>query len=305
MSRTPSLRRTTVQAMACAAIVVSVLVSARAAVAQTSTMLKTDNAVANARLTPRVDIAVSPPVVLPPSGMAWTGLYVGGIVGLGNGTADVATTVQQGAFPLYFATSSVTSINTNGAATITPKKSPFGGEVGFNAQAGGAFFGAEGDFSSLKFSDSHSVTVIYPCCAPTQYTLKQSIATNWLITVRGRGGVNLGRALVYGTAGLAWIDLDYEALFTETFANGTETGSINKKQSALVWGGGAEFRGGKHWSVKGEFLTADFSHGTPFTTTSTNLATTTGGAATWPNDKFTHSTTFKMNVIRGGINFGF
>jgi outer membrane immunogenic protein len=152
----------------------------------------------------------------------------------------------------------------------------------------------------MKLDDSVDTTVAYPDFPTTSFTVKQQIKTTYLITFRGRLGVAAGPALIYGTAGIAIVDLDNESTFTDTFSPVLETGSIKETPKKFVYGGGAEFRLGHHASIKGEFLHADFG---TFETTSTNLVL--GGGQLRPQNVFTHTTTFVLNVIRFGVNFGF
>jgi len=93
---------------------------------------------------------------------------------------------------------------------------------------------------------------------------------------------------------MAWTDLNYQAVFTDT-ANAHENGGLDNVQSSSVWGAGVEFWCLRNLSVKGEYLSADF---TPASTTSTNL--TQGGVA-YPTNIFTHSDTLRVRVYRGAV----
>ena len=244
--------------------------------------------------------SASPKLSPPPSSSGWTGLYVGGLFAGAWSKADAtSTTVYNPAG--FFTPSSVGPINASGIHALQSTKTPFGGEAGFNGQAGLAVIGLEGDFNVAHVDESASTTAVYVCCAPTTFTITQSVKTRWIVTVRGRAGAAIGRALVFGTAGLAMTDLDYEAVFTDTYASTHENGGINETQKALVLGGGIEFKGGAHWSLKGEYLHADFG---TLTTTSHNLTAYTPPIA-FPATVFTHSTTFRFDLLRVGINVGF
>lgn len=234
----------------------------------------------------------------PPSTASWTGLYVGGLVGNGMGKADAVSSVVYTPGG-YFAQSSANSVNANGAQAIEPSHALFGGEAGFNGQVGKAVIGVEGDFTSLKFDETTTDTVVYPDFAPTSYTLSQSVKTTWMVTIRGRAGVAAGPALIYGTGGLAFTDFEYDALFTDTFAAVHESGLIQEKPKKFVYGGGVEVKVGAHASVKGEFLRVDFGD---FTTTSANLTSDEGP---FLSSVFTHSTNFVVNALRFGVNVGF
>lgn len=231
---------------------------------------------------------------------SWTGFYIGGNVGAARAESEAKTTTvfdEEG----YFATSSVPAIQTAGVHTLKPNKALFGFGGGFDVQAGSFVFGGEVDYQSMKLSASDSTTALYPCCAPTDFTVTQSIETTWLMTFRGRAGVAAGPVLVFGTVGLAMTDLNYQAVFTDTFAGAHENGGVDERQQTWVWGGGVEVRVGSHVSVKGEYLRADFDE---VSATSTNF-TAFAPPEPFPASVFTHTATFKVNVFRGGVNIRF
>ena len=73
---------------------------------------------------------------------------------------------------------------------------------------------------------------------------------NYFGLVRGRAGIGLGRFLVYGTAGLAYGDLEIESRASASSASETLTG--------LAVGGGVEIAWNGSMSLKAEYLTIDF-----------------------------------------------
>src|SRR6185312_7363809 len=129
-----------------------------------------------------------------------------------------------------------------------------GGEAGFNFQREGFVFGLEADYGSMNLSGSTTVTGVYPCCAPTAFTVTQTAKTSWAFTIRPRVGLVFGRFLLYGTAGAAITNVKYTGLFTDTFATAHESAAINETRPGWVAGGGAEYHLGHHLSLKGELL---------------------------------------------------
>jgi outer membrane immunogenic protein len=73
---------------------------------------------------------------------------------------------------------------------------------------------------------------------------------NYFGLVRGRAGIGLGRFLVYGTAGLAYGDLEIENHASSSSASETLTG--------FAVGGGVEIAWNGSMSLKAEYLTIDF-----------------------------------------------
>lgn len=77
---------------------------------------------------------------------------------------------------------------------------------------------------------------------------------NYFGLVRGRAGIGLGRFLVYGTAGMAYGDLEIESRASALSASKTLTG--------LAVGGGVEIAWNGSMSLKAEYLTIDFDAAT-------------------------------------------
>lgn len=231
---------------------------------------------------------------------SWHGPFVGVVAGSASTTA-AATTSTVYSPTGYFATTSVPAVNTAGQQTLDQTKFIYGVDGGVNGQIGPIIIGAEADVHAFKLNSSQSTTATYPCCAPTTFTVTQSQTASWIFTLRGRAGFAAGPVLAYGTMGEAWVNLDYESLFTDTFATANESGSLNQTQHTLVYGGGVEVRGGRHWAIRGEYLRADFG---TLSTTSANFTAYTP-VTPFPTTVFTHSTTFAVDEFRAGVQFGF
>ncbi len=227
------------------------------------------------------------------------GLYVGFNVGGVSGSSNAATTTVFSPSG-YFASNSVPAIATAGAQSLSANAFNGGGLAGFNLQHHSFVLGVEADFGAMNLSQSQSTTAIYPCCPTTGFTVTQTVKTSRLFTLRPRVGFTGGPLLIYGTGGLAMADVNYQALFTDTFATAHENGGVNGNQTGWAAGGGAEFKLRHHWSVKGEILHADFGS---VSTTSTNL--TAPASTAWPTNVFTHTANLTANIYRFGLNYRF
>ena len=118
-----------------------------------------------------------------------------------------------------------------------------------------------------------------------------------------RVAVTLGPVLVYGTGGWAMTHTNYNALFIDTFATAHENALVKKNLTAGTFGGGAEVHFTKRWSLKGEYLYANFG---TVSTTSTNLTAKFGSTViAFPTNVFTHSDDLNMHLFRAGVNFRF
>jgi outer membrane immunogenic protein len=222
----------------------------------------------------------------------WTGWYAGLNAGGAWGKSDVVTRAD--GVGTYFAGTSVTSIAANGNDSVRPNGFTGGVQAGYNWQTGNLVTGLEADFNYFGTKASRSVTVTYPCCAPTSYTINQEVKTDWLFTARPRLGFTNNNWLWYATAGVAITNLKYNNSFTDTFAAAIENGSVSKTKVGWTAGAGAEYALLNSWSVKAEYLYVDFG-----SVSSTGTLTTVPPGSTAP---FSHSAILKSHIVRFGIN---
>lgn len=247
--------------------------------------------------------APAKPAAVPPSSGSsspWSGFYAGANGGGVFGRANVQT--SPGFSPTgYFATTSTPAIAAASDQQITPNSFTAGGQAGFNHQWDNFVFGLEADFGYMSLSGATSATATYPCCAPTAFTIAQTAEANWLFTARTRVGWAFGNVLAYETVGAAITSVKYTALFTDTFATAHESASLQETRPGWVVGGGVEARIWQHWSIKGEYLYANFGTAS---VPSTNLTAFTPPIS-FPSNIFTHTLNFNAHIVRGGINFHF
>jgi outer membrane immunogenic protein len=235
------------------------------------------------------------------------GFYVGANAGGAFGHADAQTSTVFSSLG-YFASTSVTAIAAAGHQKIEHNSLLAGGQLGYNHQWDNFVFGLEADFNHMDLSGTATSTTVYPCCAPTAFTITQTVAdTNWLFTVRPRVGFVFGHVMFYETSGLALTKVKYSELFTDTFPSppnigAHESASQEEKRPGYTVGGGAEIRITHHFSVKGEYLYAGFGS---VSVPSSNLTHTTVAPFAFPSNVFQHSVDLKAQFARGGINFRF
>src|ERR1051326_5333828 len=228
------------------------------------------------------------------------GFYVGANSGGAFGRPKVDTSPSFSPTG-YFASSSVPAITSASNKVIDTNGFTAGGTVGYNFQWENLVAGLEADYGSMDLSGSSTVTGVYPCCAPTAFTVTQTAKSSWLFTVRPRIGVVFGHFLLYGTAGASVTNVKYTALFTVTFATAHESAAINETRPGWIAGIGGEHHFSHHFSVKGEYLWTDF--GTASIPTS-NLTAFTPPIA-FPTNIFTHTVNMRAGLVRAGINFRF
>lgn len=231
----------------------------------------------------------------------WTGFYVGANVGGQWGNADLNTSTIWSPTG-YFAASSVPAINTVGVQGVNSSSVTGGFTAGYNWQVNRAVLGLEGDINYFGFKGSASGSALYPCCAPTGFTVNSSVSADWLATIRGRIGFLAAPTwLLYATGGAAIAEVKGNFNFTDTFSAATESAAIRDTRVGWTAGVGTEYAFGGGWSLKAEYLHVDLGRSTA---TSTNLVGF-AGTTPYPSNVYTHSVDLKSNIVRVGVNYKF
>ncbi|WP_298241075.1 outer membrane protein [uncultured Bradyrhizobium sp.] len=231
----------------------------------------------------------------------WTGFYVGGNLGGQWGSADPTTSTVYSPIG-YFAVSSVPAINTVGAQSLNSSSVTGGLTAGYNWQVNHAVLGLEGDINYFGFKGSATGSALYPCCAPTGFTVSSQVSADWLATIRGRIGFLAAPTwLLYATGGAAIAEVRGNFSFTDTFSAAAESAAIRDTRLGWTAGVGTEYAFGGGWSLKAEYLYVDLGRST---VTSTNL-TGFAGAVSYPSNVYTHSADIKSNIVRVGVNYKF
>lgn len=123
-----------------------------------------------------------------PYGFKWTGFYIGGQAGLATGDTSGRTEIP--GFGLTIAN----DYDMSGAL--------FGGYLGYNHQMGNTVLGIEGTYSGADINGSTGCVLVLNC--------KRNVDA--IATLTGRVGYALDRSMVYGLAGVAWADVETEAV---------------------------------------------------------------------------------------------
>ncbi len=183
---------------------------------------------------------LAPAPIFTVSPFSWTGFYAG---------VNAGFIAHQGAFTgvqptTFWENYSWPSRNSSARGGL------FGGQIGYNYQAGAMVLGVEADFglSTAKRTDTDDVT---------NYAWRQRTGLNNFGTARLRFGYAFDRALVYATGGLAFGSVT-EAIQARN--NGGTPYSWSRgsnMKTGFTVGAGLEYALTNNWSIKAEGLYYD------------------------------------------------
>jgi opacity protein-like surface antigen len=128
--------------------------------------------------------------------------------------------------------------------------------------------GIEADANVFDGEAERTHTQNYPN-PPGAFTLYQSISQQWISTIRGRLGVDIGPGTVYVTAGAAFTDVETVGRISDTYQNGGDVpptlnrillqgARSSELATGFVWGGGLDLGLGGSTTLRIEYLHHDF-----------------------------------------------
>jgi outer membrane immunogenic protein len=247
------------------------------------------------------DMAVKAAVEAAPSAATpsytWTGWHVGVTAGYGFGNADPSLTFNNAESTV------VDSFFAPAPSTLHSQGFIGGGEIGYDYQSGSYLLGLETDLSYADVRATGSATG--PFFIGGQFNTTVTSRLDWLGTVRGRLGVlPTSNLLLYGTGGFAYGGLKITTIGTNVAAappcNGVglavycASGATSSVAVGWTVGGGLQYAIAPQWLVKAEYLYVDLGK----------------QSATYPDldvagGLVTSTTTFRLNVVRGGLDYRF
>lgn len=200
------------------------------------------------------DVAAKSPSIPTPTASPWSGPYVGGLLGVSQGTADWDRPTGFGinaALPRLPATG-----RSNGILA--------GATAGFNLQSGAWVAGVEADIAGTTsfsaavcggvYDYNGSFVASYDLKSTGSWTCKSQ--TRMLVTLGPRIGYAAGRALIYGKAGLAIDRSSYalDGLAASLLRPARVTRAASEETSlGMMVGLGLEYALNDRWSAKIEY----------------------------------------------------
>ncbi len=204
--------------------------------------------------------------------VAFEGWYVGGNLGGAWSDSDTNLTVGPGttaipAPPIVIPPADVVGINALGGSTSNKSGFTGGIEGGYNYIGDNhILWGIETDFGAMDNDDRtsrsfQSVVLVTPPNAPPTMTISQRVKTSWIWTIRPRVGWSEGPWAIYGTAGMAMTDAKSSLEYSDNrIAPNTASRSASETLTGWTAGLGFAYAFSENWSVKGEYLYADFGN---------------------------------------------
>ena len=239
----------------------------------------------------------------------WSGFYVGAFLGYGRGATNLATDAGVPTATSYFtAAENIASVEKHGTGSLSEGVPVAGIQFGANIQTGAIVFGVEADLGTFRMSQSVGATdFTYPTFAAA-YTMRASVETDWLFTLRARAGwTPLPNLLIYATGGLAVTDLTVSNAFRDN-APSDGLGGTSTTDMRFGWtaGGGAELALARNWSLKAEYLYLDLGTATAKGTVTCapptpNLCNLVGR----DSSPFVTSADLTVHTVRVGLNYRF
>jgi outer membrane immunogenic protein len=216
----------------------------------------------------RMPVKAAPAVVV--AAYNWTGFYIGAHCGWAQTNTKTSNHADGGFDDGDLLTY---SNNANGATC--------GGQLGYNWQTSNIVLGVESDIAWVGIDrELRNLGVSQDDMVKVEYS--------WLATFTGRFGFAFDRALVYAKGGAALARIKNTA--TDLDGGGidpTDISEVSKSRWGWTVGGGLEYGFTPNWSMKGEYMFANFgSYTSPL-----NL----------DGDSYTHKN--QLHTVKFGINY--
>jgi outer membrane immunogenic protein len=233
----------------------------------------------------------------------WSGFYVGANLGGGWGDTTISTHVGPGSALVVIPPADAGLINQTGSNNDNKAGFTGGVQLGYNYVTGSLLLGIETDYGALDIDEQRTHTYqstlavsppIIPAPPPVTYGLDQRAKTGWVWTLRPRLGYVSGPWMFYGTGGVASTDVKLTTKYADT-RNPPNTAEIHRSKTKTGWtaGAGGAYMFSTNWSVRAEYLYADFGKVTDTVTTSNGFATLSSQA------------NVKANILRMGVDYRF
>ena len=257
----------------------------------------------------------------------WTGLYVGlnagGTFGNSNRCGSFAPYSNANGLPVagFLPNCAITGVRNSGFTG--------GGQIGYNWQSGNIVYGVEGDIDFLNGGRRRGGnTIVTGGATPANFAGTYVVSNgggsngNAFGTARLRVGYAFDRFLVYVTGGAAFggrsIGNSSAAFYPaplavapgNQFSSYSSVGGGSNNRVGYALGAGLEYALTNNWSVKGEYLYANFGGGRgnrAYACTNVGLGIIAGTCAAQAGNTFisTGRSRNDFSLLRVGVNYKF
>ncbi|KAF1721741.1 outer membrane protein [Pseudoxanthomonas wuyuanensis] len=186
----------------------------------------------------------------------WTGWYIGGHAGYGNGDSEAR--IDLGGQWSIESQQLRDHVASSWSTDLDPSGSAYGVQLGYQYQfQNNLVLGMELDYSQLGMDDARRTGLTpVPSIPSLSYDFGNSIELDNKLALRAKLGYVINRHLLFATAG--WTRVDAEAS-AGVVSNGgyNKLGGRSDRVDGVEWGLGYEFDFGNRWSLRAEYLRTD------------------------------------------------
>lgn len=233
--------------------------------------------------------------------LPWNGPFIGAFAGGAWGNTHLNSNAGVVTSSSYFSSSTfIRSINQNGTGTVMPRNAIGGIQVGNNVQSGTFVYGMVIDASSFRMNGDKSASgITFPTTA-VQYTLKTSMTTSWLASLRARVGYAAEDwPYLYMTGGVAITNIHVSNTYGDDGSPSGMGGSSNTKvKPGWVIGAGIEIPVYRQWTMDGEYQFVNFG-----SNTANGFITCRSAACSGIRSPFSTSANLSAQMVRIGVNY--
>ncbi len=190
----------------------------------------------------------------------WSGSYLGGSVGAVESRAATEASTADGFPGSYFTPPDPQQIIEEADGSLSQSSLSGGVFGGFGRQFGNLYLGLEVSANTLGFDETRTSGAVYLSNSAGAFTQELSVKADWQATMRARLGWAQERWLVYLTGGAAVARIELDAAFSDDFLGVGARGRNSTKETKLGWvvGLGGEYALSENWSIRGDYLYADY-----------------------------------------------
>lgn len=234
-----------------------------------------------------------------PQDYDWSGAYLGGSLGAAHSRASFDASTSDGFPGSYFTPPDPEQIAEAADKSASQSRLSAGLFGGYGQQFDQLYLGVEAGVNSLSFDDSSSSGGIYESAPIASYNNNISVKADWQASLRARVGWAEKRWLAYLTGGVAATRIRMDATFSDTL--GTRAfGNDSDNDTKLGWviGLGGEYAISESWTIRGEYLYADYGKA------DTTALVTNPAFPTLAND-LKSSVDLKTQILSVGVSYHF